>query len=223
MILLVWRRSPFTSSKPQICYIIIVTSTHAMSTTHKLGIPPLTISEFQMCEFFSLSDSAYASIAPSRDTSRSQSLFRYPSAMSATEILRDLPMIAPKRLWSTFLGVQSRVLSSGDAVIPPVRVCSMSICSTPCPSLWCFIWRVIVAFLMTILVAQPTPCKTRIPSTSSLSVWFCGRLINSCSRLAVRDQTCLNKLSIEIEGGDVVWGGHFTDGLQKTTRRGGGL
>ena len=115
----------------------IVTSTHAEYTTHELI--PLTISDFQECEFFSLSASANAWIAPSRDTSGSQPLFRYPSVTSAIGILRALPMINPKRLCSDFLGVQSRVLFSGDAVIPPVTVCSMSMCSTPSSSLYCLI------------------------------------------------------------------------------------
>lgn len=49
----------------------IITSIHEISTTHKdgLNLNSLTISDFQVCEFFLLSDSAYASIAPSRDTS----------------------------------------------------------------------------------------------------------------------------------------------------------
>ena len=111
----------------------IITSTHAGYTT--CGLDWLTISDCQECEFFSLSDSAFASIAPSRDTSGSQPLLRYLSVTSATGILRDLPTMDPKRLLSVFLHVQSRVLSSGDAVMPPVRVCSMSMCSTPSASL----------------------------------------------------------------------------------------
>ena len=77
--------------------------------------------------------------------------------------------------------------------------------------------------LMIFLIAQPMPCKTRISSISSLSEWFCWRLIRSCSQLAVHDQTRLKKLSAEIEGGDAVWCSHSTDELQILLRGRGGL
>ena len=53
----------------------------------------------------------------------------------------------------------------------------------------------------------------------SLSVWFYDRLI----RCAVSPwgSTCLDKLSVEVEGSDVIWGSHLADGLQMADLRRG--
>ena len=74
-----------------------------------------------------------------------------------------------------------------------------------------------MALLMIFLVTQLMPCKVRILSTLSLSVWFCDGSIRY--QLGIRGPTCLGKLSIEIKSGDIVWGGHRTNGLQLATRR----
>jgi hypothetical protein len=82
-----------------------------------------------------------------------------------------LPFNSPK-IWSLCSrNVQSSVRSSVVPLIPPVAVCSISMCVTP-SSRYCFVCRVMVAKPMALRVSQLMPCRARTGSVSSERVLF---------------------------------------------------
>jgi hypothetical protein len=91
-----------------------------------------------------------------------------------------LPFRLPKRWSSCERSVQSSWRSSVVPLMPPVAVCSMSMCVLPASSVYCLQCSVTVANEMALRVIQLMPWRARTASVSSERVLFCLVLVCGC-------------------------------------------
>jgi hypothetical protein len=103
-----------------------------------------------------------------------QPSFKKSSGISGLSIVsqRDWPFRLPKTWSSCERWFQSSSRSSVVPLMPPVAVCSMSMCVWPASSVYCLQCRVMVAKAMALRVIQLMPWRARTASVSSERVLF---------------------------------------------------